>query len=383
VWRFLSQGSSTTILPFTLKFSRAEDLEAWCGVLTRNGAVDGRAAVPVTLGSVAGGGGYGSASPALVVAPKVHKTKRFSAVLFPDRVDIFTAPDAAAAAAADAGDALGANIPVKPEASFPFTRRSTVAVSGSSVTVDVQASPRRGVDAGPFTLTFDSPDVAAAWAAAITSCVCGPLGCVFGGNLAVITERSPYVVPAVLYTCVQYLKMRGINEEGLLRIPGAQDAVAALRRAADAQVVQMGPLLRDAHTVAGVVKLFLRELSDPLIPFDRYAEFTALNTKNGQNLDAAALRVRDLVASLPRANRDTLAYLVHFLVLVARNGKVNKMESKNCAMVLAPGVMRVDESAGKVENPQMLAEMLLEQECLVKLMIDYYPVVFPRGTPYL
>jgi len=269
---------------------------------------------------------------------------------------------------------------------LPLTRRSKVTPHGCHVTVEVAASRRRFIDAQQWMLTFETPDTALAWARAFERCVCGPLGCVYGGDLAVITQRSPYVVPAVLYTCVSQLKMRALNEEGLFRVPGNNEAINALRSAADAQVPNLAPLLSDPHTVAGAVKSFFRDLSDPVVPFARYAEFTALGTKNGQGLDASAQRLRELVASLPQPNRYTLAFIIHFLTLVARNSSVNMMAAKNCAMVFAPTLMRPDESAaagGRVENPQALADLLLEQEGVVRLMIDEFDTIFPRGSPYV
>ena len=65
------------------------------------------------------------------------------------------------------------------------------------------------------------------------------------------------------------------------------------------------------HNLTSVVKLFLRELPNPLIPFDFYHAFIEANNK--EDYDERLFAIRDLIWRLPQANFYLLRRLTEHL----------------------------------------------------------------------
>lgn len=86
---------------------------------------------------------------------------------------------------------------------------------------------------------------------------------------------------------LQYLQFHGLDVEGLFRVPGNQDKVLELKSSFEKGE---SVILMDAHNTAGVLKLYFRELSDPLIPFALYEDaLTAAELDCGKAPPAAAV----------------------------------------------------------------------------------------------
>jgi hypothetical protein len=110
---------------------------------------------------------------------------------------------------------------------------------------------------------------------------------IFGGSLSVGMRRSPYAVPAIVYCCIQHLKSNALKEEGLLRVPGSNSNIMALKEAFDSRNCALpdAKLMVDPHSVAGILKLYFRELNDSLIPEAMYAKFIAVGAKSLVDMD--------------------------------------------------------------------------------------------------
>lgn len=67
----------------------------------------------------------------------------------------------------------------------------------------------------------------------------------------------------------------------------------------------------DIHNLSGIVKLFLREMPEPLIPFDLYHEFIEAN--GIQDYDERLYALRDLIWRMPSANFALLRRLTEHL----------------------------------------------------------------------
>ncbi|XP_037079221.1 ralA-binding protein 1-like, partial [Pollicipes pollicipes] len=91
---------------------------------------------------------------------------------------------------------------------------------------------------------------------------------VFGVPLALAVERSKchdgVQLPAIVRECIDFIEQNGLNCEGIYRLSGVKSKVQQLKR---------GYNCRDAvclydhepHTVASLLKLFLRELPEPVL----------------------------------------------------------------------------------------------------------------------
>ncbi|CAG0883038.1 unnamed protein product [Cyprideis torosa] len=94
----------------------------------------------------------------------------------------------------------------------------------------------------------------------------------------------------------------------------------------------------DIHVVAGLLKLFLRLLPIPLIPFDQYDRLIAA-MKCTSPLQRIG-EVRTILARFPPAHFQTTKFLMAHLYRVSCESARNKMTPKALATVFAPTTMR-------------------------------------------
>ncbi|XP_028734201.1 rho GTPase-activating protein 22 isoform X7 [Peromyscus leucopus] len=96
---------------------------------------------------------------------------------------------------------------------------------------------------------------------------------IFGQRLedTVHHERKygPRLAPLLVEQCVDFIRERGLSEEGLFRMPGQANLVRDLQDSFDCGEKPLFDSTTDVHTVASLLKLYLRELPEPVIPFAR------------------------------------------------------------------------------------------------------------------
>ncbi|XP_065528934.1 rac GTPase-activating protein 1-like [Lathamus discolor] len=155
------------------------------------------------------------------------------------------------------------------------------------------------------------------------------------GVVADFAPTTPPLVPALVVQCVTEVETRGLMETGLYRVPGAE----ALVREWKQKLLRAGGVLpalssvADIHVVCGVLKDFLRGLKEPLVTFSLHPAF--LQAADIPDDAACSTALRHVVSKLPRANRDTLAFLMLHLLRVSRSPDC-KMDVLNLSRVFGP-----------------------------------------------
>lgn len=163
-------------------------------------------------------------------------------------------------------------------------------------------------------------------------------------------------VPAVVETCVALLRQHALQLEGVLRVAGSTKRIEEHRLAFDILASASLHQEADMHTVAGLLKLYLRQLPQPLIPYAVYPKvLKAVETPSatggggggvvegcdGAVLDEEQLRLlAEALGRLPPANKRVLREVLELGADIARHHHVNKMPSLNVATVLAPNILR-------------------------------------------
>ncbi|XP_037402063.1 rho GTPase-activating protein 24 isoform X2 [Pygocentrus nattereri] len=179
-----------------------------------------------------------------------------------------------------------------------------------------------------------------------------PFTGVFGQRLeeTVLYERryGDHMAPLVVEQCVDFIRERGLLEVGLFRQPGQATLVKELQEAFDAGEKPSFDST-DVHTVASLLKLYLRELPEPLVPFCRYQEFLMCGKKIPSDREQGLLELRNLLHELPVANFNLLKYICQFLNEVQSYSSTNKMSIQNLATVFGPNILRP-----KAEDPESI-----------------------------
>jgi hypothetical protein len=119
---------------------------------------------------------------------------------------------------------------------------------------------------------------------------------------------------------------------------------------------------------AGLLKLYFREISEPLFTDRLYTEFVtapkiADPTTRSQKLAA-------LLSELPPAHLTTIKFLVAHLRRVAAHGDSNKMRNSNIAIVFGPTLVRMSQPTTEsiimhAAYQSSVVELLLENTELV------------------
>jgi hypothetical protein len=147
-------------------------------------------------------------------------------------------------------------------------------------------------------------------------------------------ESHPQLtVPHILTSlCDSILLLGGCNIEGIFRIPGDTEPLYDLKIEIETGNYEI--TCQDANIPASLLKLWLRELSEPLIPSQFYDECLA-NVNNPK-------KAIQIIQQLPPVHQRVLSYLVRFLQIVADpdNQVKTKMTVNNLAMVFAPNFLR-------------------------------------------
>ncbi|KFD47995.1 hypothetical protein M513_11123 [Trichuris suis] len=139
------------------------------------------------------------------------------------------------------------------------------------------------------------------------------------------------------------LQLNGARTEGIFRVPGDIDEVNALKMRVDRWLL---PPVNDPHVPASLLKLWYRELADPLVPDRMYDECI----QSAADPDKCC----KLIDQLPPINRLVIAYLIRFLQTFIRpeNVALTKMDSNNLAMVMAPNCLRCDHVSALTGVPK-------------------------------
>ena len=90
------------------------------------------------------------------------------------------------------------------------------------------------------------------------------------------------------------------------------------------------------HTLTGVIKDFLRSLTEPLVPHSMWYMFTDAASNPGMANGESYLY--QAVSELPKPNRDTLAYIISHLQKVAESVDA-KMPVTNISKILGPTII--------------------------------------------
>ncbi|KAG0197494.1 hypothetical protein BGX33_000566 [Mortierella sp. NVP41] len=169
-----------------------------------------------------------------------------------------------------------------------------------------------------------------------------PIRQVFGVSLEQAIEQGlvqpGYELPAVVYRCIEYLNAHKAKlEEGIYRLSGSTAVIKNLKERFnhDGDI----PLLAeeeyyDIHAVAGLLKLFLRELPSSVLTRELHKDF--LQVIELANRADRVDELTRLVAILPETNYTLLRALTAHLIEIVDNADINKMTARNVGIVFSP-----------------------------------------------
>ncbi|XP_069156108.1 rho GTPase-activating protein 45 isoform X4 [Procambarus clarkii] len=203
----------------------------------------------------------------------------------------------------------------------------------------------------------------------------------FGVDLAQHLSETNTSVPHLVVKCVAEIDARGTKIKGIYRVSGVKSRVEKLCQAFEngANLVD----LTDQHpnVIANVLKLYLRQLPEPLLSFRLYPEFIRMAkecpTGSGVECGRTTEQLRELVRRLPRHHLSCLALLMHHLHRLSLHADLNNMPSSNLGIVFGPTLLRTSEGSASLSS---LVDTV-HQTRAIELLIMFANEIF--GQPEL
>ncbi|GAM17457.1 hypothetical protein SAMD00019534_006320, partial [Acytostelium subglobosum LB1] len=168
---------------------------------------------------------------------------------------------------------------------------------------------------------------------------------IFGVPLEQVVNRpdNNSDIPVLFVKGFEYLETRALHVEGIFRLSGANSQIKSMKQCFDSgEDINLNDC-EDVHTVAGLLKLYLRELPEPLFPFDTYPSFIEI-AKSDMPREEKIESLKLLISLLPPANRALTRQLFHFLDKVLQNAHINKMTAVNLSIVFAPNLLKTQDT---------------------------------------
>ncbi|KAL9823347.1 LOW QUALITY PROTEIN: rho GTPase-activating protein 25 [Geothlypis trichas] len=214
------------------------------------------------------------------------------------------------------------------------------------------------------------------WVKSLRRALGSASGGVFGQCLAqTMAQEQRFgqpLVPMVVQKSAEFILEHGVAEEGIFRLPGQDSLVRQLRDAFDAGERPSFSRDTDVHTVASLLKLYLRELPEPVVPWLQYEDFLLC----GQALEADETKghqeLLKQLSLLPRDNYNLLSYICRFLYEIQLNSSINKMSVDNLATVMGVNLIRP-----RVEDPAVIMRGTPQVQRVMTVMISDHQQLFP------
>uniref|UniRef100_A0A665U3U5 SLIT-ROBO Rho GTPase-activating protein 1 n=1 Tax=Echeneis naucrates TaxID=173247 RepID=A0A665U3U5_ECHNA len=177
-------------------------------------------------------------------------------------------------------------------------------------------------------------------------------------------------IPVVVESCIRYINLYGLQQQGIFRVPGSQvevnDIKNAFERGEDPLVDDQTD--HDINSVAGVLKLYFRGLENPLFPKERFLDLIS-TTK----LDPGAERahhLQQIIVTLQRPVIIVMRYLFAFLNHLSQYSDENMMDPYNLAICFGPTLMPIPDDQDPVGCQAHVNEV-------IKTIIIHHEVIFP------
>jgi hypothetical protein len=158
-------------------------------------------------------------------------------------------------------------------------------------------------------------------------------------------------VPIVVAKCGVFLKETGTDVEGIFRLNGSVRRIKDLQKIFDSPKRYGKDLNWSGYTVhdaANVLRRYLNQLPEPVIPLDFYERFrdplryhqayAASDVDAKRDFDVQQV-YQQLIWKLPPLNQRLLLYILDLIALFTSKSDQNRMTAANLAAIFQPGIL--------------------------------------------
>ncbi|XP_023865921.1 rho GTPase-activating protein 12 isoform X3 [Salvelinus sp. IW2-2015] len=189
---------------------------------------------------------------------------------------------------------------------------------------------------------------------------------VFGCSLSDLCQGENASVPSFVTMCIDHVENNALNVDGLYRVSGNLAVIQKLRFAVnhDEKVDLEEGKWEDIHVTTGALKMFFRELPEPLFTYNLFHDF--VNAIKIPDYVQRVQSIKELVKRLPKPNQDTMQALFKHLRKVIDHGEENRMTTQSVAIVFGPTLLRPE-----TETWNMAVHMVYQNQIVELILLEY------------
>nr|XP_015213870.1 PREDICTED: rho GTPase-activating protein 15 [Lepisosteus oculatus]XP_015213871.1 PREDICTED: rho GTPase-activating protein 15 [Lepisosteus oculatus] len=183
---------------------------------------------------------------------------------------------------------------------------------------------------------------------------------VFGCHLITLCEREGTTTPTFVKQCVEAVEKRGLDADGIYRVSGNLSTIQKLRFIVDQEekLNLDDSQWEDIHVVTGALKMFFRELPEPLFPYRFFEPFVEAIKIRDYNQRVQA--VKKLLYQLPRPHHDTMKLLFRHLQKVIAQASKNLMSTQGLGIVFGPTLLWPELDSGNMAVDMVYQNQIVE-----------------------
>ncbi|OXB70892.1 UNVERIFIED_CONTAM: hypothetical protein H355_009231 [Colinus virginianus] len=220
----------------------------------------------------------------------------------------------------------------------------------------------------------------------------------FGQDFLKASQGSADGIPFIIKKCISEIEKRALKTKGIYRVNGVKTRVEKLCQAFEngKELVELSQA--SPHDISNVLKLYLRQLPEPIVPFRMYnalmgaakeslqgSEAKGRSGKGGPELEDRGadtdrvvvnlvLKLKELLKELPWENTATLRYLLQHLRRIVEVEQDNKMTSSNLGIVFGPTLLRPRPTDATISLSSLVDYP--HQARVIEALIIFYPTIF-------
>uniref|UniRef100_A0A2I4CVP4 Minor histocompatibility protein HA-1 isoform X2 n=1 Tax=Austrofundulus limnaeus TaxID=52670 RepID=A0A2I4CVP4_AUSLI len=228
----------------------------------------------------------------------------------------------------------------------------------------------------------------------------------FGRDFSQVASCASDGIPFIITKCISEIERRALKMKGIYRVNGVKTRVEKLCQAFEngKELVELSQC--SPHDISNVLKLYLRQLPEPIMPFRLYNRLMGLAKESlqgeetessatnpavvrgpelvnlGSNTDPEILvlvdSLKEVLKELPKANFSTLRYIVRHLRRIAELEEDNKMSPSNLGIVFGPSLMRPRPTGATISLSSLVDYP--HQARIVEALIVFYSSIFQSKT---
>ncbi|KAJ3789826.1 Rho GTPase activation protein [Lentinula aff. detonsa] len=197
----------------------------------------------------------------------------------------------------------------------------------------------------------------------------------FGIDLGEQMARDDVDIPPIMRRCCEAIEKYGINSQGIYRLSGTTSKVAKLKQLLDKDLeavnLDVHEWSSDINNVTSVLKMWLRELPEPLMTFSLQQGF--IEAAKIENDRLRHIRLHERVNDLPDPNYATLKYLLGHLHRINQHASENSMTNQNLAIVFGPTLF--GQSAPTAGPSSSIADAPYQNQA-IETILNFYTDIF-------